>query len=313
MLHEDTRLLLFHIFPKSGVVEDATGWEFRDIEGKLRAECPDFGSWDSAKCSSIEELESVKAVYNALSALHHRTRSAKSTECKKTGRHEVLSEYGLIPLSLDEKDYLYWARKTVWLPSEAILLSLGLIPNSDIIDEFNKIIKTNFGFCRLLKEYGERHDLYFDAIGSGRLEANNSSLDFVDWFEQNEFDLPEGFSLALRRLQGLDTSFGDPKSTSEETKDLLPREKETLLRLIAGMSIAGYRFDVNASRNDATREIQGDLDQLGIPLDPKTILKWLREASNLMGDSQDYRSLMCTRSAHAPAPTEASSKGCYQD
>jgi len=48
------------------------------------------------------------------------------------------------------------------------------------------------------------------------------------------------------------------------------------------MAIAGYKFDQDAKRNQATSDIQSDLDQLGIPLDQRTILKWLREACEII-------------------------------
>ena len=59
-------------------------------------------------------------------------------------------------------------------------------------------------------------------------------------------------------------------------------KKNSLLTLVAGMAIKGYRFDPNANRNEATSDIQSDLDELGIGLDQKTILKWLREATALV-------------------------------
>lgn len=55
-------------------------------------------------------------------------------------------------------------------------------------------------------------------------------------------------------------------------------EKTTLLKLVAAMAVMGYAFKPDAARNDATKDIQSDLDKLGLGLDSKTILKWLREA-----------------------------------
>jgi len=67
-------------------------------------------------------------------------------------------------------------------------------------------------------------------------------------------------------------------------------EKKSLLKLIAAMSIEGYRFNPNASKNEAVSDIASDLERLGIPLDLKTIRKWLREASKEVAAEYEYKS-----------------------
>ena len=60
------------------------------------------------------------------------------------------------------------------------------------------------------------------------------------------------------------------------------RERESLLKLVIGMAIAGYRYDPKASRGPVTSEIVNDLEKLGIPLDADTVRKYLREARELL-------------------------------
>lgn len=60
------------------------------------------------------------------------------------------------------------------------------------------------------------------------------------------------------------------------------RERESLLKLVVGMAIAGYTYRPGASRNAATAEIAGDLATSGIPLDEDTVRKWLQEAAELL-------------------------------
>lgn len=45
------------------------------------------------------------------------------------------------------------------------------------------------------------------------------------------------------------------------------------------MAVRGYAYDPKQSRNSAIGEISEDLESLGIPVDPDTIRKWLKEAS----------------------------------
>jgi hypothetical protein len=52
-----------------------------------------------------------------------------------------------------------------------------------------------------------------------------------------------------------------------------------LLNLIIGMAKEDYKYDPNASRNEATKHICDDLAMAGVPLDSDTVLKWLREAA----------------------------------
>jgi hypothetical protein len=71
-------------------------------------------------------------------------------------------------------------------------------------------------------------------------------------------------------------------------KPISLRERESLLKLIIGMAIAGYKYDPKISRNMATAEIASDLENLGIGLDVDTVRKWLKEATEMLtGDKTD--------------------------
>ncbi|MBB3235800.1 hypothetical protein [Phyllobacterium endophyticum] len=71
-----------------------------------------------------------------------------------------------------------------------------------------------------------------------------------------------------------------PQSSSE--KPLGTRERESLLKLIIGMAIAGYRYEPKIGRNAATTEIADDLTKLGVSLDADTIRKYLNEGKDLL-------------------------------
>ena len=60
------------------------------------------------------------------------------------------------------------------------------------------------------------------------------------------------------------------------------KERESLLRLVAAMAVRGYSYDPNVKRNSATTDIAHDLEHLGIPLDPGTIRKWLKQSMDLL-------------------------------
>lgn len=63
---------------------------------------------------------------------------------------------------------------------------------------------------------------------------------------------------------------------------LSTKERESLLKLVIGMAVEQYQYDPRSARNEATAHIASDLEINGVPLDRDTILKWLREASQLL-------------------------------
>lgn len=60
------------------------------------------------------------------------------------------------------------------------------------------------------------------------------------------------------------------------------RERDNLLRVVVGMGIKGYGYDVNASKNLATKEIADDLSELGVQLSEDSIRKYLKEGAKLI-------------------------------
>ena len=60
------------------------------------------------------------------------------------------------------------------------------------------------------------------------------------------------------------------------------RERESMLKLIIGMAIAGYRYDARAKRNESVRDITGDLAKCRVPLSDDTVRKYLSEGAELI-------------------------------
>lgn len=89
---------------------------------------------------------------------------------------------------------------------------------------------------------------------------------------------------AERQLAEL-RSQAQPPNVAE--RPLVTRERETVLKLIIGMAVAGYRYDPSARRSAVSAEIASDLAKLGIPLNDDTVRKWLQEgAEHLPGDDK---------------------------
>jgi hypothetical protein len=67
-----------------------------------------------------------------------------------------------------------------------------------------------------------------------------------------------------------------------EGRSLSTRERESLLKLVIGMAVEGYRYDPGVQRSDRIPEIAEDLEKAGVALDVDTVRKYLKEASQLL-------------------------------
>jgi hypothetical protein len=110
-----------------------------------------------------------------------------------------------------------------------------------------------------------------------------------DWFDEIDMSIHPSFREVLdRRCHSpiLQEAVQSDVADRQPAKDLSSLERQTALKLIAAMACQGYKFDPTLSRNNATTDIQNDVAEIGHSLDAKTILKWLREATELV--DKDY-------------------------
>ena len=127
------------------------------------------------------------------------------------------------------------------------------------------------------------------AIAVGEISSPGRPLEYLTWYEHIKSYVDEELRLAILEIHdpaNTDLTKDDP---STERLDLSDLEQRSLLKLVATMAVKGYSFDPNAARNDSTSEIQSDADLLGLELDQKTILKWLRKACKLIPEDTSQR------------------------
>ncbi len=277
------RDLLFFIVPQHGAIVEATGWDINSTpEAPSNSALLDpYNQYPTFH--EQYELDVVLAVFEALTEITAESRELKLSGCRERIKSSPSLLSGHIPLEISPLEHKFWARKSIWHPDEAALLSLGFIPTQKVISALQKLDARSFLVCPLLKEFRERADLIVEANRSGQLGSDGDPSDLLEWFKRLEFELPDGLEKTVLRFHGLETS--QPQSVARENQ-YNDREKDTLLKLVAGMAVRGYSFDPKSSRNAATKDIQSDLDFLGIGLDQKTILKWLREAIALLPDEK---------------------------
>ena len=116
------------------------------------------------------------------------------------------------------------------------------------------------------------------------LEGKNDPGDRI--LPKNKWDnyfsadsLPEDGVLVVRTsaLQKFEQSLAD--ATPDVNKPLNASERDSLLKLLIGMAVQGYRYNPEAKKSGVVTEIKADLERLGITLDEDTIRNHLKQAS----------------------------------
>lgn len=215
--------------------------------------------------------------------------SRETLVLKKTAVRELNLTPGkdLLPDVVSDDDSMMWMRERSWSYIQAALLSVGLIPNSLIEYDFGTTERIMVFYDNsLITEVDYRYELIKKHSYDYGLK-NASPLEFLRWFKSMELSTPDNLMRAAKLLNRARNEFGELIEESASEGDLKVLERQTLFKLITAMSIRGYAFDPNAKRNQSTADIQSDLDFLGIGLDQKTILKWLKKAASVLPSDSD--------------------------
>ena len=196
----------------------------------------------------------------------------------------------------DNPDYGYWAKMPYWTPAEAAALALGLCPEAmkridhaqaeatpPVVLEYLRLRKLVWR-SRKLEELRSIHG-YIDPHG------------YLRWSERHGVGVPSELASAVRASRESDAAASEASAKQltslpkpSEAKPLMTRERDTLLKLIAGMALAGYGYDPKAAKSPTVKEIWDDLALRGILLDQDTIRSKLKEAARLTSDAIDLPS-----------------------
>jgi hypothetical protein len=210
-----------------------------------------------------------------------------------------------LPYQPDSPDanFSYWAKMGEWNYEEAAAVLVGINPNRLSLDEAKFRVSVSGaardqykGICELaLRAYS-----IVDPQGSPpakwlewarkinlpipvQLEAEVQKLGAVS--QPKEEDRQASSRQSRGRLSDLE---GAPaKAKAMTVQPLAARERESMLKLIIGMAIKGYRYDPKAKRNDSVREITDDLEECGVALSDDTIRKYLTEGAELVPPKED--------------------------
>ncbi len=181
-------------------------------------------------------------------------------------------------------DFKYWCQMPRLDLYEATALSVGADPKSMTEKRLYELKKTAekgrdmWSAYTFLLERFELMTRFFPSTGFGFAPVPLSTLD--NWFRDIDLHIHPG----LRRA--IDNRLGETSAqVVTVTKSLTSQERATLLKLFAAMSCEQYGYDPKKPRSEATSRIAEDLDRVGITMDPKTIRKWLKTASEAVDDA----------------------------
>jgi len=143
------------------------------------------------------------------------------------------------------------------------------------------LIATNHRGVLVKQADGEIYQLQ----DSFKQEEATTSPDIMKLFNRIYYPaekLPEDTVLVLRteELRKFEESVNDTPANAD--KPLTNIERDSLLKLVIGMAVSGYRYAPYAKKNTAVADIAADLALLGLPLGDDTIRKYLKQGNELL-------------------------------
>jgi len=210
------------------------------------------------------------------------------SSCAKDGR---AAPYSFSALAKDQffdqpeamADFDFWATIPYWTPDEAVSLSFGRSPEVVTAKRLSRFI---YGESKFATEFFQRKERIFRAVSADILPEQIRPEGFVGWLKSAKMDIPEELLVALETHST--QRRGEADAVQEAPKE---KERDSLLKLILGMSVDRYGYRVGEKRNSATGDkgnsIAARLESLGIRLDSDTIRKYLKEAEDRFGDLVD--------------------------
>lgn len=182
-------------------------------------------------------------------------------------------------------DFDYWGKMPELTIYEASALSVGADPAAFTEDRINSIRELEskggnpwsaLGFLAKRFEIFRRH---YTHTGWGFIAERPSKV--KEWIDRIEVAVhPEFYAELVKRSPSANPAVHPTGPTM-----LNRQERETLLKLIAGMACEQYNYDPSKERSEATSRILEDIELVGLTMDAKTIRKWLKEASELVDPS----------------------------
>ena len=192
-------------------------------------------------------------------------------------------------------EFPYWAKMATWSVHEASAVLVGLNPHFakdhtlGYGREANKYAVRFYGLLELARRAWDQSEIDYPATPANWLDwAKKRDLPIFPVLEKEidrwrTFKTP-GETIRIGELEAKNARLESDlsKAKSADAQSIGARERDSVLKLIIGMAVAGYKYDPLAQKNDAIRDITGDLEKHGVPLADDTIRKYLRAGADLL-------------------------------
>jgi hypothetical protein len=195
-------------------------------------------------------------------------------------------------------DFGYWAKMANWTEGEAAAVLLGINPHyvnpreGDLSGEASQYKEQYFGILKSAKR----------ALDAGHLRGYPAPAEWVGWAKQLDFPIPETLVSAVEKwgassadsalvkelqakVSALTGEIEALKARQSDTdRELDPRERDTMLKLIFGMAVNGYGYDASFKRSNVVTDIVGDMERQGLAVSDDTIRRYLKAATDRLPD-----------------------------
>lgn len=214
------------------MVEEYTGWESKKpivdpIHKFARGQRP-WPEWIQEKQFFCTEEQAFFMLLSSLENQPYDTLKLKADNCG--GSKKVL-----FPNQLFEDDIIFFAQKPFWSPVETVLLSLGIVPEEEIIMHFTNVGKiVREQTIRPIRDYDERLELLTQFMSSSPTPDKIDPVAALKFFESRHLSCPTALVTAVSRIG--DNSRKLKPSNSVGGFELKRNEKFTYLCVIGAMA-----------------------------------------------------------------------------
>jgi len=204
-------------------------------------------------------------------------------------------------------DYVHWSFFAAWTFQDAAALSLGIDPEIvkspdcteaqrtqytkrlAIIDS-HRLMAGHFPksgnvepqlFIAWAKQFGINiPDALADTVAAQHGKGDNWDLtnkyaSEVDALKEEIYAVKAQCQILISQLERIKPI----KPRHATTRGLVPKEQQSLLKLVLGMAMEQYDYQPAAGNSKAPGQISSDLENCGISIDAETVLRWLRIAA----------------------------------
>lgn len=178
---------------------------------------------------------------------------------------------------MDEGKLKEWALKPLWRHNELAILCCGISPDEPLGDRYEEVNSAS----EIIKRAGMAGDLTYEKFSAESSDLNSRYYDPAEAVKWATKQYPETFPDFTKFID-------NRKKKGRKSEELSEGELNSLLKMVLGMAISKYEYDIKPGRNLASGDSRGsitvDITSRGLALDKATVHKYLQMAVDRFGD-----------------------------